>query len=86
MTITGIVDAKHDGHAHKILMEMVSEGILDHFELTGFTAEKEDVDDFGAYVDMDGYLTLAEDHPASLSEIIYQKGILYIFEAEYVGA
>ena len=86
MMITGIVDARHDGHAHKILMDLVNEGILDSFELTGFTAEKEDADNYGAYVDMDGYLNLAEDYSTPLSESIYQEGILHIFEAEYLGA
>lgn len=82
MNIRGLVDAKHDDHAYKILMELVNEGVLDYFELTGFTAEKEDADEYDAYVDSDGYLNMAEDYSEPLSEAICQEGILYVFEGE----
>ena len=86
MTIRGLVDAKHEGHAYKILMDLVNEGILDYFDVTGHVVPLDHADDFDAYVDLDGYLNLAEDYAGPLSDSIYPQEKLFVFDAEYLGA
>ena len=86
MQINGIVTANHDGQAYKILMDLVNEGILDHFELDG----RENISDdeinnqYDAVVDQDGFLNLSEDYDCPLSEVT-AGAHTFGFEAEYCG-
>ncbi len=93
MGISGLVNARHSGHAYKILMNLVNEGILDYFDLDGYemdgavNAQTDYIDEtYDAYVDKDGCLNMAEDYEAPLSEVIPQYGKVFGFDAEYVGA
>ena len=89
MKINGVVNARHEGHAYKILQDLISEGILEYFELDG----REDISfdeinsRYDAVVDSEGYLTMAEDYPTGLSDLLYKsRGTkTFSFEAEYYG-
>lgn len=88
MKIYGIVTANHDGHAHKILMELVNEGVLEHFTLDGHeNIPGDEVDEkYDAVVDQDGCLNLAEDYgDCPLSEVT-AGAHTFGFEAEYLEA
>ena len=89
MKIYGVVAAKHEGQAKAILMDLVSEGILDYYELDG----KEDLDydeinsKYDALVDNEGYLTTGEEYTGDLTDLLYNMHGLhtYSFEAECLG-
>ncbi len=89
MRINGVVSARHEGHAYKILMDLTSEGVLEYFELDG----REDIPSeeinsrFDAVVDSEGYLTMAGDYPNDLADLLYDSRSTktFSFEAEYCG-
>ena len=86
MRIIGVVSACNDGHAYKILEELVLEGLLDWFELDG----REDIPSdeinsrYDAVVDCEGYLTMDEDFVGELSDLVHNsRGVhTFSFEAE----
>ena len=84
MRIIGVVSACNDGHAYKILEELVSEGLLDWFELDG----REDIpfdeinSRYDAVVDCEGYLTMDEDFVGELSDLIHNSRDIHTFSFE----
>ena len=85
MHIYGVVSAKSARHATAILMGLINDGILEHFELDGSeTLDERIINSRDAYVDNEGYLTFDEDISGDLSELIVERFHTYGFEAEYI--
>ena len=92
MQIYGLVAAKNESHAYKILEDLQNEYILECFAMENevpynpiYIGEGA----YDAYVDSEGYLTLQEDINEYLYDFIPapKKGYhLYGFEANYAEA
>ncbi len=67
-------------------MVLIEEGILDSFELDGYTdLNAFYVDKRNAYVDNEGYLTMAEDiMTGNLSDLIVDGYPIFGFKADYI--
>lgn len=88
MQIHGLVMAKHEGHAYKILEGLQNDYILDYFSLDDSSdPSTEEIETyFDGYVDKDGYLTLERDMDCFISKFVPTPPPgyhLYGFEAEY---
>ena len=88
MMILGLVMAKHEGHAYKILENLQEEYVLDSFELDGNVDPSiTDIEvGYDAYVNNEGYLTLERDMDDFISRFIpepYGSYHLFGFTAEY---
>lgn len=88
MMILGLVMAKHEGHAYKILENLQEEYVLDSFELDGNVDPSiTDIEiGYDAYVNNEGYLTLEKDMDDFISRFIPQPRDsyhLFGFTAEY---
>ncbi len=88
MIILGLVMAKHEGHAYKILENLQEEYVLDSFELDGNVDPSiTDIEiGYDAYVNNEGYLTLEKDMDDFISRFIpkpYGSYHLFGFSAEY---
>ena len=88
MKIYGVVMAKDEECADAILMSLVTEDILDYYELDN----RQDMSsyeinrDYDAVVDDQGYLTLDTDIVGDLSDLVYRArgNHIYGFTAEYL--
>ena len=88
MMILGLVMAKHEGHAYKILENLQEEYVLDSFELDGNVDPSiTDIETgYDAYVNNEGYLTLEKDMDDFISRFIpepHGSYHLFGFTAEY---
>ena len=80
--------AKNEECADAILMSLVTEDILDYYELDGREdMPSDEIDgDYNAVVDDEGYLTLDTDIVGDLSDLAYRAhdNHVYGFVAEYL--
>jgi hypothetical protein len=80
--------AKNEECADAILMSLVTEDILDYYELNGREdMPSDEIDgDYNAVVDDEGYLTLDTDIVGDLSDLVYRAhdNHIYGFVAEYL--
>lgn len=87
MRIYGVVTAANEKQAKTILMNLVNENILDHYELDYCEDIPSDEinRDYNAVVDNEGYLTLDTDIVGDLSDLVHCGRDLrtFGFEAEY---
>lgn len=89
MEISGVVMAKNDGHAYKILEGLQKEYILDYFDVGREidAGNPHSLDYLEVFIDSEGYITFEEDFSGGrcIKDIIpYLPGYkLFRFTAEY---